>query len=164
LIFVTVGANTPFDRLVRCVDEWAAGRGREDVFAQIGRAEYRPVHVRWRELLTPQEFRDALREAKAIVAHAGMGTILSALEAGVPILVMPRRAALREQRNDHQLATARHLAERGLVHVAADETELRARLDELDAIGVPERIAPIAPPPLVEHLRTFIASSPAGRR
>jgi hypothetical protein len=29
---------------------------------------------------------------------------------------------------------------------------------------VPERIAPIAPPPLVEHLRTFIASSPAGRR
>jgi UDP-N-acetylglucosamine transferase subunit ALG13 len=163
LIFVTVGANTPFDRLVRCVDEWAALRGRGDVFAQIGRTDYRPGHIRWRAMLTPQEFREALRGASTIVAHAGMGTILSALEAGVPILVLPRRAALREQRNDHQLATARHLSERGLVHVAQDETELRARLDEGVALRAPERIAPVAPPPLVDHLRAFIAGSRGAR-
>ena len=43
--------------------------------------------------------------AAAIVAHAGMGTILTALETGKRLLVMPRRAALGEHRNDHQLAT-----------------------------------------------------------
>lgn len=163
MIFVTVGANTPFDRLVRCVDEWAAERGREDVFAQIGRTNYRPRHLRWSEMLTPQEFQQALGRASVIVAHAGMGTILSALESGIPILVMPRRAELREQRNDHQLATARHLEERRLVHVARDEGDLRVRLDELASLSAPERIATVAPPPLIETLRRFIAASPTGR-
>lgn len=157
MIFVTVGANTPFDRLVRCVDEWAAERGRDDVFAQVGAADYRPAHLRWKERLTPEEFRDTLARARVIVAHAGMGTILTALQLGIPVLVMPRRAALREQRNDHQLATARRLAERGLVHVAMDEAELRARLDELVALPAAERIPDVAPPPLVERLRAFIA-------
>ncbi|MBW2271357.1 MAG: glucuronosyltransferase [Deltaproteobacteria bacterium] len=158
MIFVTVGANTPFDRMVRCVDAWAAARGRRDVFAQIGETEYRPAHLEWTALLSPLEFRERLRQADVIVAHAGMGTILSALEAGVPLLVMPRRAALREQRNDHQLATARRLRERGLVHVADDEAGLTASLDSLGGLEAPARIEPVAPPPLVERLRRFIRS------
>ena len=92
MIFVTVGANTPFDRLVRCVDEWAASRECEDVFAQIGRTDYRPAHLRWTERLSPAEFRETLGRASVVVAHAGMGTILSALEAGLPILVSARAA------------------------------------------------------------------------
>jgi UDP-N-acetylglucosamine transferase subunit ALG13 len=159
LIFVTVGANTPFDRLVGCVDEWAALRGREDVFAQIGRTDYRPANLRWTERLSPVEFRETLERASVVVAHAGMGTILAALEAGVPILVMPRRAALREMRTDHQLATARHLEERGLVHVANNDRELRSRLDEIDRLAAPARIPSVAPPLLIERLRRFIAGS-----
>lgn len=162
MIFVTVGANTPFDRLVRCVDEWAASRGDEDVFAQIGRSDYRPAHLRWTELLSPGDFRETLERASVIVAHAGMGTILSALEVGIPILVMPRNAALREMRTDHQFATARRLAERGLVHVALDEDELRRRLDELVQLDPAARIAPVAPAPLIDRLRRFIAASPIG--
>jgi UDP-N-acetylglucosamine transferase subunit ALG13 len=157
LIFVTVGANTPFDRLVRCVDEWAASRGRDDVFAQIGRTDYRPENLRWTERLSPAEFRETLGRASVVVAHAGMGTILSALEVGVPVLVMPRRAALREMRTDHQFATARRLGERGLVLVAHDDDELRGRLDELIRLDAPARIDSIAPPPLIERLRGFIA-------
>lgn len=166
MIFVTVGANTPFDRLVRTVDEWAATTGRSDVFAQIGETDYRPAHVRFARLLSPEEFRDTLARACVVVAHAGMGTILSALEFGVPLLVMPRRAALGEQRNDHQLATARRLAERGLVNVAMDETELRDRLDECARLGTAERISPVAPPPLVDFLRGFIRAeaAPEARR
>ncbi len=156
MIFVTVGANTPFDRLVRCVDEWAAARQRSDVFAQIGETDYRPSHLRFAKLVSPEEFRDTLSHADVVVAHAGMGTILSALEFGVPVLVMPRRAALGEQRNDHQLATARRLAERGLVNVAMDETELSDRLDACARLGAAQRISPVAPPPLVDFLRGFI--------
>lgn len=156
MIFVTIGANTPFDRLVRCVDEWAASREDEEVFAQIGRTDYRPTHLRWTERLSPAEFRETLERASLVVAHAGMGTILLALEAGVPVLVMPRRAALHEQRNDHQLATARRLGERGIVHVAQDEEELRMRLDRLAELAAHERIEPVAPPPLIERLRRFI--------
>ena len=159
MIFVTVGANTPFDRLVRCVDEWAATLEGEGVVAQIGETEFRPQHCEWTHRLAPAEFSQALRDARVVIAHAGMGTILSALEVGVPILVMPRRAALHEMRNDHQLATAGRLGERGLVNVALDETMLRERLEDLDSLVVAPPIGPTAPPPLIEHLRDFVRSS-----
>ena len=42
MIFVTVGAQMPFDRMCKAVDAWAAKRGRSDVFAQIGETEWRP--------------------------------------------------------------------------------------------------------------------------
>jgi UDP-N-acetylglucosamine transferase subunit ALG13 len=112
--------------------------------------------VRWIEHLSPREFRETLATAKVVVAHAGIGTILTALELGVPALVLPRRAALREMRNDHQLATARRLGERGLVAVAYDESELRARLDDLTRLGAPERIPSTAPDPLIQLVRAFI--------
>ena len=106
MILVTVGAQMPFDRLVRTVDDWAGRAGRSDVFAQIGHTRWRPRHLQWTAFIEPDEFRARAREAAVLVAHAGTGSILTALELGRPILVMPRRADLRETRNDHQIATA----------------------------------------------------------
>lgn len=131
MIFVTVGTELPFDRLVRAVDTWAREHDRKDVFAQIGRTNWRPSFIASAEFLEPPEFNQRFASATTIIAHAGMGTILSALRYEKPILVMPRRAALGEQRNDHQLATARHLLELGKIHVALDEAELLQRLDHL---------------------------------
>ena len=68
--------------------------------------------------------------ADAVVAHAGIGTILGALELGKPTVVMPRRAALGEHRNDHQLATARRFSGPGIA-VALDEHELAAELGRM---------------------------------
>lgn len=137
MIFLTVGAQMPFDRLVRAVDAWAARGGNGGVFAQIGRGGYRPAHVRYVEFLAPRAFRGAFTAATAIVAHAGMGTIINALELGKPILVMPRRGDLAETRNDHQLATAERFRELGLVEVAQDERELADRLDQLARLPRP---------------------------
>ena len=53
-----------------------------------------------------------------IYAHAGMGTILSALKQDKPIIIVPRLASLKEHRNDHQIATAMRMDELGYVYVA----------------------------------------------
>lgn len=129
MIFVTVGGQLPFDRLVHTVDRWAMDRGREDVFAQIGDSANPPQHIRWERFLSPTEFQAKAREAEVIFAHAGMGSILTALEYGKPIVVMPRRAHLGEHRNDHQWATVNRLGADVGISVAADETELVAFLD-----------------------------------
>lgn len=157
-IFVTVGAQMSFDRMVRAVDAWAAERGRSDVFAQIGPTDYRPAHIEWVEFIEPDEFRQRVAAADVLVAHAGMGSILTALEAGKPILVMPRRGDLRETRNDHQVATAERFREMGKVAVAMDEHELPARLDELDALPRTERIGSHASESLINAIRSFINS------
>lgn len=156
MIFITVGTDLPFNRLVRVVDEWARATGRHDVFAQIGETDWQPAHVAWSKFLQPSEFTQKFAEAEVVVAHAGMGTILSALQSEKPILTMPRRASLGEHRNEHQLATARHLSELGKINVAMDETELRAMLDRLDELRPREKIAAYASEPLITALRDFI--------
>lgn len=161
MIFVTVGAQMSFDRMVRAVDSWAGRRGRRDVFAQIGPTSWRPEHVDWTMFLEPPDFIRKAAEAEIIIAHAGMGSIITALTTGTPILVMPRRGDFRETRNDHQLATARRFREMGRVAVAEDEQEMAERLDHLDEIKAFAKVGPWASPGLLEKIRSFIGE---GRR
>jgi UDP-N-acetylglucosamine transferase subunit ALG13 len=156
MIFVTVGTELPFNRLVRVVDEWAKAAGRHDVFAQIGETDWHPTQIAWSRFLQPSEFARRFSEAEFVVSHAGMGTILSALQWEKPILVMPRRASLGEQRNEHQLATARRLAELGKINVALDETELYSMLDSLSEFRPRAKIGAYANNSLIAALREFI--------
>jgi exopolysaccharide biosynthesis glucuronosyltransferase PssE len=158
VIFVAVGTQLPFDRLVRTVDEWAGRTGRADVVAQVGPAEYTPHHIRYASFMPPVEFSQHMAEADLIISHAGMGTILSALGLGKPILVLPRQAKLNEHRNDHQLATARRFKELGRIMVAMDEKELMTQLQTLDSIGPSARIGPYATDELLSRVRQFIES------
>jgi UDP-N-acetylglucosamine transferase subunit ALG13 len=156
MIFVTVGTDLPFDRMLRVIDAWARDAGRDDVFAQIGEGAWEPEHIRFAHFLQPPEFAEHFKRASVIISHAGMGTILSALHHRKPILVMPKRASLGEHRNEHQLASARRMMELGNVNVAFDETELRERLDRLDDLTDPKSIGAVASDSLLRGLRDFI--------
>jgi UDP-N-acetylglucosamine transferase subunit ALG13 len=156
MIFITVGTDQPFDRMLRVVDRWAGETGRQDVFAQIGEGGWQPRHIPFVEFLEPAEFKERFARATLIIGHAGMGTILSALLHGKPILVMPKKASLGEHRNEHQTATARRMMALGNVNVAFDEDELRAKLDGIDSLRPREAIAAHASGGLVEGIREFI--------
>jgi len=124
VIFITVGSMLPFDRLIREVDSWAQGSGRNDLFAQIGNGEYQPRNMPWVRTLAPSEFGEKVRSSSLLVSHAGMGTILSAMEAGKPIVVLPRRVADREVTTDHQVNTASWLKDKAGVFIASTEGDL----------------------------------------
>lgn len=156
MILVTVGTDLPFDRLVRVVDEWAREQNRRDVFAQIGKTDWKPSFIPHVAFMQPPEFNRRFTDASIIIGHAGMGTILSALRYEKPILVMPRRAHLGEQRNDHQLATAQRLLELEKINVAFDEAELRQRLARIEDLKARGRTGRFATPPLINALRSFI--------
>lgn len=160
MIFLTVGTQLPFDRLVRSVDEWCAGPERHEVFGQIaqGKGErYTPRHFNWKAFLDPEDIERRFQEADIIVGHAGMGTIISALTYRRPLLVLPRRAEFGEHRNDHQLATASRFGNRPGLYVAADETGISEHLDRMTgqtAAASPDLIAPFADPGLIEAVRS----------
>jgi UDP-N-acetylglucosamine transferase subunit ALG13 len=156
VIFVTVGAQMPFDRLVKAVDQWAGENSRNDVFAQIGQSEYRPSNIQWTNFLEPDEFKRKFETAKVVVAHAGTGSIITALQLGKPVLVMPRRADLRETRNDHQIATSEQFRRFDSVEVAWDENELMAKLDNIDNLSGSQRVGSYASSELVGAIREFI--------
>ena len=157
MIFVTVGTDQSFDRLIRIVDEWAKQNQRTDVFAQVGKTDSPPSYIAYSEFLEPSEFTERFSSADLIIAHAGMGTILSALRFGKPILIFPRIAALGEQRNEHQMATARRLSAMGKVNVAFDDASLREMLQQLDTLKPKEAIGASASEELTNSIKNFIA-------
>jgi len=164
MIFITVGTDLPFDRMMKVIDHWAGETGRKDVFAQIGEGGWQPKHVPFVEFLEPAEFKKRFAESTLIIGHAGMGTILSALLHGKPILVMPKKASLGEHRNEHQTATAKRMMALGNVNVAFDEAELRAKLDRVDELQGRDPIGAHASGGLVDGIREFIFQGGAGNR
>ena len=158
MIFVTVGTQLPFDRLVRAVDGWAASNPEIQVFGQIGPAAYRPSHFPSTAFLSPEEVERYARGAELIVGHAGMGTIVSSLTLRVPIIVVPRLQALREHRSNHQLATARWLKEKLDLNVVLDIADLPALLDGRHELRPGREIGNAARPRLLETLRNFVES------
>lgn len=162
-LFLTVGSQLPFDRLAAAMDTWVAERDvpSSQVFGQIGplrAGNHRPSAFPWTQLMDPKAFNTRFAQASHIVAHAGMGTIISALVTGRPIVLLPRRGALRETRNDHQLATVRHFRDRPGVWVAESEDELPEMIDEMlgSAEVIRGRANMLADPDLTSAIRQAI--------
>lgn len=162
MIFVTVGTQGSFDRLIRTVDKWAGLRARADIFAQTGPSDYHSEHIRTEQRIDATEFRRRVESSDLVIAHAGMGSIITALELGKPIIVMPRRASLGEHRNDHQVATAKQFAEQGRIIVALNEQELMEKLDQLQILDEAERLDTRASPRLINTIRGFIEAGYRG--
>jgi UDP-N-acetylglucosamine transferase subunit ALG13 len=99
-----------------------------------------------------------MEAARIVVAHAGMGSILMAAEAGKPIVILPRRADLGEHRNDHQLDTAAEMSALSNVHVVEDAAQLGQTLSKLLATAptAAGAVPSTAQPQLLAALREFI--------
>jgi len=157
MIFVTVGHQMPFDRMIRLVDQWAGDNPGLPIFAQIGESSYRPRHIDFAQLLSRQEYDAYLDRCDAVVAHAGTGTIIQVLLQKKPLLVFPRLSELAETRNDHQTGTARHFADKGQVLAAFEEQEFLLRLTEFQQFRPTQVPGESASSELLERLRNFIA-------
>lgn len=144
MIFVTIGTQEPFDRLIEAMDQISLKFGLE-VIAQIStRSKYKATTMRTFDFISPRAFDKFFSEADLIVAHAGMGTIISALVNKKPLIVLAREKKLMEHRSDHQIATANYLEELGYINVAKDVNELEVkisdfinnnRIDKMPSIG-----------------------------
>ncbi|MBW8042197.1 MAG: hypothetical protein FVQ85_19660 [Planctomycetes bacterium] len=134
MIFLTVGTQFPFDRLVKFVDDAVSQNGfKEEIFAQIGESSYRPHNFEGVSSLDKRLFDKRIREASGIISHAGMGTIMMALDNRKPLLVMPRLAKYDEVVNDHQVAIARKFEELGHILVAYGTKDLLQKMKQLRA-------------------------------
>ncbi len=152
----------PFDRLCRAMDEWAAANPDVAVEIQIGKGSYEPRHAKWVRKLALADYQQRVAGCALFVAHCGMGSIISAIQAGKPILMLPRLQAQGEHNTDHQLATARHVGVRPGLHLAADADDLKVRASTLLAsigsagVGAPAPIAAHADPAFTARIRAFI--------
>ncbi|HYX77562.1 MAG TPA: glycosyltransferase [Gaiellaceae bacterium] len=126
MIFVVLGTQRyPFDRLLRALDGID-----EELVVQGGPSTYRPPGAAWFPFLDYPALVERIRAARVVVAHAGVGVVVTAVANGKRPLVVPRLKRFGEAVDDHQAPFARRLAEAGLAIVVEDVAELPAAVAE----------------------------------
>jgi UDP-N-acetylglucosamine transferase subunit ALG13 len=126
MIFVTVGTNEArFDRLLRSLDTIP---GTEELVVQHGPSSIRPAGATCFESLPFDDFLGYVRQARAVIAHAGVGSVLAILGCGKRPIVVPRLHRHGEAVDDHQRAFANRLGAAGLVQTVDDPAGLAAVL------------------------------------
>jgi UDP-N-acetylglucosamine transferase subunit ALG13 len=157
LLFATVGATLPFDRLIETVAQ-AKERGAlpERVLAQVGIGGIRPDGLECVETLSFEDIQETLREADLVVCHGGTGSLITALREGCRVIAMPRLFERGEHYDDHQAEITQAFQARGLIRVANSPEELVEAL--ADVRSRPPTLATTDPAELRDHLGKLIAA------
>lgn len=124
MIFVTVGTQLPFDRLIQAVDEIAPLLGDEEVIAQTKGGEYVAKNINCYDYIGRERYMELFKCARLVVSHAGIGSILTAMKFHKNLIIMPRLVSLREHRNDHQFHTAETIRHCETIKVVSNKEEL----------------------------------------
>jgi UDP-N-acetylglucosamine transferase subunit ALG13 len=157
VIFVTVGSMFPFDRLIQVMDDWAKAHPEEEMLAQIGEGKYLPVNMKYVRSLSGKDFKATVQSAKLIVSHAGMGTIITSRQYGVPVVLLPRLASAGEHTTDHQLHTADRFRTTSGVFVADTDAQLPQQIIAAENRGTTGSvIEPYAPDAFIQKLKLYI--------
>lgn len=156
LLFATVGATLPFDRLVDAVAKLkSAGEIPEMVIVQTGVGGAQPTGIETFESIEFDAVHDLLRRADVVVCHGGSGSLITALRHGCRVVAMPRSFSRGEHYDNHQEEITAAFEARGLIAVAHSPEQLAEAL-QLVRSQRPV-LATLEPAELIEHLRRLIA-------
>tara|TARA_B110000881_G_scaffold189104_1_gene179482 strand:+ start:380 stop:904 length:525 start_codon:yes stop_codon:yes gene_type:complete len=156
VIFVVTGTQAPFDRLLSIIDKWAVNQDTYSVIAQTANSKINFKNMTCFDYLEPDVFNEYFNNADVIIGHAGMGTIIKALENKKKLVVFPRLVKYNEHRNDHQHHTAFGFEKLGLINVAYNEKDLFRYLNNIIDIPVKRKINQNAEKQLLEKISNFI--------
>lgn len=123
-IFISVGTQLPFHRLIKHFDDLSSESKEVEIIAQIGRDDFTYKNIDSYNTLSPRLFSTYLDECDVFITHAGMGNIISALKANKPFLVVPRDHRICEHRNSHQFDTAVWLEREDLAKVCWELSQI----------------------------------------
>ena len=156
LLFATVGATLPFNRLVAAVAQLKAeGVISERVLFQTGIGGLTPDGLEVHETLPFDQVQTLLKTASIVVCHGGTGSIITALREGCHVIAMPRLSELSEHYDDHQSEITEAFEKRGLISVAKTVDDLREAV--VRCRQAPRVLATTNPVALIEHLNGLLA-------
>lgn len=168
LLFATVGATLPYERLLDYVGD-AKRRGLipERLVVQTGHLEGNggsaPIEgAECVETLDFEEMRAMLARADLVVCHGGTGSIITALQAGCRTVAIPRLFERGEHYDNHQLEITEAFEKRGLLTVARTREEFFAALEH--ARAATPRLATTDPKALIARLNEIVDCLAAEKR
>ena len=119
----TYGFRRALERLVKLLPEVLSADA--EVLWQVGVTDASGLGIESHVSVPAHTLRAAIADADLVIAHSGVGSALTALEAGHCPVLLPRSHAHSEHVDDHQLLIATELDTRGLA-VGRDPDVLNA--------------------------------------
>lgn len=132
MVFIALGTqNFQLNRLLQNVDMLIEkGQLKDAVFAQIGHSDYRPVHYQYKKFLDKEEFDRCITECDVLIAHSGVGTIITGINSGKPVILYPRLKKYGEHVDDHQLEITHAFSKKGYVLCCDEGDDLMEKIEE----------------------------------
>lgn len=130
MIFVTLGTQRfQMNRLLEAVDQMALNL-QEEIFIQSGHSTYVPRNCEYRDFVDAEEFQGMIENCSVLITHSGVGTIMRGLNAGKPVVVVPRLARFHEHVDDHQVQIAEAFAGKNCVLYCQDVDRLQETVEK----------------------------------
>lgn len=132
MIFVTVGSQLTFDRLLKTIDkEIEIGNIKDKVIVQGGKTKYKSKYMTIIKYLDLDEFENYIKNADLIISHGGVGSIIDALKYNKTVIATPRLKKYKEALNDHQIQIIENFGIEGYIIPLLDLTELNLAIEKV---------------------------------
>lgn len=104
MVLVMLGTqNNSFHRLLEEIDRLIENKViNEEVIVQKGYTKYESKNMKTIDFISRDELENLEKQAGYIITHGGVGSIVSSLEKGKKVIVVPRLHKYSEHVNDHQ--------------------------------------------------------------
>ena len=134
LILVTLGTqDKSFDRLLKQIDnEIEKGTIKERVVVQAGYTKYNSNNMEIFDLVPSDMLESLANEARIIITHGGVGSILMGIKKGKVVIAAPRLKRYKEHTNDHQKQIIEEFSRRGYILELRDFDKLGKLIAKAD--------------------------------
>lgn len=137
MIFVILGTqDKPFTRLIELVEAIKQENIiQEDVIVQSGTTKYDSKDLKIVPFMDMQQFNDTITKANYVIAHGGVGTIMTCLNNHKKVIALPRLGNYGEHENDHQLQIVESFAASGYILGCNDKVSLIQCIEQIDTFA-----------------------------
>lgn len=131
MIFLVLGTQKfQLNRLLKEMDKLCGtGKVTDIVYAQKGYSEYQPKNYEYVDFLNKDEFEKTIAKSSLIITHSGVGSIITAIQSGKPVIVYPRLCKYKEHVDDHQLEIAEAFEKKNFVLCCKEKEDLGKVID-----------------------------------
>ena len=113
MILVTLGTqDKKFKRLLDAVEKLDID---EKIVAQIGSTDFKSEKMELHKFMSKDEFDNYMKEARIIITHAGVGTIIEGLKLHKKMIVSARKKEYKEHVSNHQEQILKLFSEDGYI-------------------------------------------------
>jgi len=132
MILVTLGTqDKEFSRLLKAIDkEIEKGNIKEKVVVQAGCTKYESKNMEVLDLVPQDEFEKLMSEADLLITHGGVGSILTGIKRGKPVIAAARLKKYKEHTNDHQKQIIKEFSDAGYILELRDFNKLGKMIEK----------------------------------